>query len=189
MANITVEMAEQLSDANLADLSEAAETAIIEGGGFGWLAPPPRETLIRYWRGVILVPERELFVGRIDGVIAGSAQLVRPTRNNEARGKTVTLTTHFVAPWARRQGLGRALAAAVEAAARDAGFWFLELDVRETQEPAIALYEELGFERWGTNPTYAMVSGKMIAGHYYAKTLRHLRGKRVKETPERGAPP
>jgi ribosomal protein S18 acetylase RimI-like enzyme len=187
MANISVERADRLSDADLADLSEAAESAIIDGGGFGWLAPPPRDVLERYWRGVILVPERDLFVGRLDGAIAGSAQLVRPTRNNEARAATVTLTAHFVASWARGQGLGRALVLAVEAAARQAGFWFLELDVRETQEAAVKLYESLGFERWGTNPNYAIVSGKLIAGHYYCKALRHLRGKRIREPQARAA--
>jgi len=188
MANMTVERADRLSDADFADLSEAAETAIIDGGGFGWLAPPPRDVLERYWRGVTLVPERELFIGRLDGAIAGSAQLVRPTRNNEARAATVTVTAHFVAPWGRGQGLGRALMLAVETAARQAGFWFLELDVRATQEAAVKLYESLGFERWGTNPNYAMVSGKLIAGHYYCKALKHLRGKRLRDPEGRGTP-
>ena len=48
---------------------------IIEGGGFGWLKPPPRQVLENYWKGVLLVPERRLVVGRLDGIIAGSAQL------------------------------------------------------------------------------------------------------------------
>jgi ribosomal protein S18 acetylase RimI-like enzyme len=189
MADISVERADQISETDLGDLCDAAGTAIIDGGGFGWLAPPPRDVLARYWRGVILVPERDLFIGRFDGSVAGSAQLVRPTRNNEARASTATLTTHFVAPWARRQGLGRAIARAVEDAARAAGFWYLELDVRETQVAAIRLYESLGFERWGINPNYALVSGKPIAGHYYCKALRHLRGKRGREQAGAVSPP
>jgi ribosomal protein S18 acetylase RimI-like enzyme len=188
MASVSVEKADQISEADLDDLCDVAETAIIDGGGFGWLEPPRRDVLERYWRGVILVPERDLFLGRLDGSVAGSAQLVRPTRNNEARASTATMTTHFVAPWARRKGLGRALALAVEEAARAAGFWFLELDVRETQEAAIRLYESLGFERWGMNPNYAIVSGQRIAGHYFCKTLRHLRGKRGRDE-EADVPP
>ena len=43
------------------------------------------------------------------------------------------MTTHFVAEWARGHGLARGLVAAVEEAARKAGFYFLNLDVRETQ--------------------------------------------------------
>ena len=46
----------------------------------------------------MLVPDRALFVARLDGVIAGSAQLVRPTRNNEAQAHSAQLTTSFVAP-------------------------------------------------------------------------------------------
>ena len=39
-----------------------------------------------YFRGVLLVPERELFLARLDGLVVGSAHLVRPPRNNEAQG-------------------------------------------------------------------------------------------------------
>jgi hypothetical protein len=38
-----------------------------------------------YFRGVLLVPERELFLARLDGHVVGSAHLVRPPRNNEAQ--------------------------------------------------------------------------------------------------------
>jgi ribosomal protein S18 acetylase RimI-like enzyme len=97
---------------------------------------------------------------------------VRPPRNNEAQAFAGTLTTNFVAPWARGHGLARALTVAVEDAARADGFHYLGLDVRETLTAAIQLYESLGFVRWGTNPNYAMVDRKMIAGHYYSKRLR-----------------
>ena len=46
---------------------------------------PGRRALESYFRGVLLVPERELFVARLNGVIVGSAHLVRPPRNNEAQ--------------------------------------------------------------------------------------------------------
>jgi len=57
---------------DLADLCDAAETAIIGGGGFGWLKPPRRDVMEAYWKGVLLVPERQLFVGRLDGGPAGT---------------------------------------------------------------------------------------------------------------------
>ena len=171
---IAVERLEAFDDRDLADLCDASETAILEGGGFGWLKPPPRRTLERYWSGVLLVPERILFVGRYDGTIAGSAQLVRPPRNNEAQSFAASITTNFVAPWARGYGLARELTQAVEDAAREEGFAVLNLDVRASQSAAIQLYESLGYERWGTNPAYARVDGKLIAGHYYAKRLAPL---------------
>jgi len=159
------------STRDMDELCDATETAIAAGGGFGWLKPPPRQTLEAYWTGVVLVPERTLFVARLDDVICGSVQLVRPSRNNEATAFAAQMTTFFIAPWARGHGLARALVLAVEDTARAEGFTRLNLDLRETQEAAIALYDSLGYARWGTNPNYARVDGRMIAGYYYGKAL------------------
>ncbi|MEX0921398.1 MAG: GNAT family N-acetyltransferase [Rhodovibrionaceae bacterium] len=166
-----VERLTEFRGPDLHDLCDAAEAAIEDGGGFGWLAPPPRQTMETYWRGVLLVPERELFVARLDGVIAGSAQLARPPVNNEAGRHSGNLTTFFLAPWARGRGLAALLVQGVERAARDAGLKILNLDVRETQARAIEVYEELGFQRWGTHPRYVFREGAWIAGHFYYKDL------------------
>jgi ribosomal protein S18 acetylase RimI-like enzyme len=171
MTTATAERITRFRRADLIDLCEATETAIRDGNGFGWLNPPPRDRLEAFWRGVLVIPERELFVGRLDGTIAGSAQLVKPTPNQEARGFAATLSTHFVAPWARGHGLARALIEAVEKAARAENFEILNLDVRATQEAAIKLYETCGYQRWGTLPSYARVNGQMIAGYFYVKKI------------------
>jgi len=168
---LAVERLEKLKPGDLADLCDAAQRAVRDGGGFGWLEPPARDLMERYWRGVALIPDRSLFVGRVDGVIAGSVQLVRPPRNNEAQAHAATLTTIFVASWARGHGLGRRLVEAVEAEARWAGFLGLNLDVRATQEPALRLFESLGFRCWGSHPYYARVRGEAIVGRYYYKNL------------------
>jgi ribosomal protein S18 acetylase RimI-like enzyme len=170
-AETVVEAVTKLKGADLHDLCEAADLAIRDGGGFGWVDPPPRHVMERFWRGVLIVPERRLFIGRLDGVVAGSAQLVCPPRNNEAQAFAGTLTTSFVAPWARGHGLARKLTLAVEQEARHLGFRILNLDVRETQKAAIALYESLGFRHWGSHPFYATVHGRVIAGHYFYKDL------------------
>jgi ribosomal protein S18 acetylase RimI-like enzyme len=182
MAETLVEMVDRLSDEEIAELADATETAIVDGGGFGWLKPPPQGVLERFWRGVLLVPERDLFIGRLDGRVAGSAQLIRPAKNNEAQSFVATITTNFVSPWARGHGLARDLTVAVENSARDQGFRFLKLDVRESQSAAIQLYESLGYERWGTNPNYATVGGKMVAGGYYTKRLTARRRTRQGQT-------
>ncbi len=168
---ITAERLEQFSGTDLHDLCDAAAAAIDDGGGFGWLTAPRRDVFERYWSGVVLVPERTLFVGRLDGTIGGAAQLQRPPRNNEAQAHIATLTGMFVAPWARGRGLARALVLAIEAGAREAGFKVINLDVRETQVNAIKLYEALGYHRWATHPHYAIVEGRMITGHYFTKLL------------------
>jgi ribosomal protein S18 acetylase RimI-like enzyme len=177
MAGTTVELRDKLTDNDLSDLCDSAEAAIGAGGGFGWLTPPARQVMEAYWRGVLLVPERTLFVARLDSVICGSAQLVRPSRNNEAQAVSANLTTSFMAPWARGHGLAKQLTEIVEDAARVAGFKLLNLDVRETQEAAIALYDRLGYTHWATHPYYAFNGEKWITGLYFYK---HLNGPEVK---------
>ena len=76
----------------------------------------------------------------------------------------------------RGHGLARMLTLGVEERARELGYHVLNLDVRETQEAAIRLYESLGYVRWGINPDYAQVRGKIIRGFYYSKRLRARRG-------------
>jgi ribosomal protein S18 acetylase RimI-like enzyme len=156
---------------DLTDLCEATEAAIEAGGGFGWLKPPQRSVLESYWTGMLLVPQRELFAARLDGVICGSGQLVRPAGNNEAQAFQAQLQHAFIAPWARGHGLARGLTLSIEEEARRAGFTVLTLDVRETQEAAIKLYESLGYERWGVNPFYARIHGAYVRGLHYLKPL------------------
>jgi len=179
--HLLVEPASELDEADLAALCEATDAAIIDGGGFGWINPPGRRALESYYRGVLLVPERELIVVRLDGDIVGSAHLVKPPRNNEAQAFAAHLMHSFVAPYARGHGLARMLTQGVEARARELGYHVLNLDVRETQEAAIRLYESLGFEQWGTHPHYAMVRGQVVRGLYYAKRLRPRKGQATEQ--------
>lgn len=166
-----VQLVEKFGESDIAELCEAASLAILDGGGFGWLEPPPRQTLEAYWRGVMLVPERELFIARLNGVICGSAQLVAPPKNNEAQKHSASLQHSFIAPWARGHGLARDLTREVEMRARKRRFRILNLDVRETQQQAIKLYRELGYEHWATHPHYVFLRGQWVAGHFYYKNL------------------
>ena len=168
---VSVDRLTEFAGPDLHDLCDAADAAILAGGGFGWLAPPQRHVLETYWKGVLVVPERELFVARLDRTIAGSAQLVRPSRNNESLNYVGQLTLAFMAPWARGHGLARGLTLAIEKAARDAGLRVLNLNVRETQDAAIKLYESLGYKRWGTHPHYAWIDDHWVTGYFYHKDL------------------
>jgi ribosomal protein S18 acetylase RimI-like enzyme len=168
---VSVQRLTQYSGTDLDDLCDATERAVIEGGGFGWLKSPARQVLENYWKGVLLVPERRLVVGRLDGVIAGSAQLTRAPRNNEAQAQSGTVTSAFVTPWARGRGIGRHVVEEIECIARELGLLVLNLDLRDTQRAAIGLYESMGYVRWGTHPGYALVDGRFVPGHYYYKRL------------------
>jgi RimJ/RimL family protein N-acetyltransferase len=171
-AVITVERVTELNDEDLAALCEAADAAIIEGGGFGWVHPPGRQAMERYFRGLMLVPERELYGARMDGLLVGSAQLVRPPRNNEAQAFAAQVMHGFVAPYARGHGVARLLMQRVEEGARALGYHVLNLDVRATQTVAIALYESMGYTRWGEYPLYARVNGQTVPGYFYYKVLQ-----------------
>jgi RimJ/RimL family protein N-acetyltransferase len=168
----SVERIASFTDEDLADLCEATDSAIIEGGGFGWVNPPGRQALERYFRGLLLVPERELFVVRLDGRLVGSGQLVRPPRNNEAQAFAAQLMHAFIAPYARGHGLAQLLTQRIEDGARALGYHVLNLDVRETQTTAIRLYERMGYIRWGIHPAYARVGGRTTRGVFYYKTLQ-----------------
>ena len=172
-ASITAEVIGAFSDeADIHALAEAATAAVLDGGGFGWIKPPTATAVEQYYRGVPLVPERELIVGRMDRVIYGAAQLQKPSRNNEAQAFAVQLMHHFVAPYARGHGLARLILQKAEERAKNLGFHVLNLDVRATQVGAIALYEAEGFVHWGSHPAYARVKGQIITGHFYYKALK-----------------
>lgn len=172
MVTTEVSIAERLDARELDELCDATVAAIENGGGFGWLTPPPRQVMENYYRGVLLVPGRTLFLGLLDGVVAGSAQLARPTRNNEAQAAACTLMSAFVAPWARGHGLARELTEAVERQARAEGFEMINLDVRETQVAAIHVYETMGYVHWGTHPLYArLADSTIVPGRFYYKML------------------
>ncbi len=175
---LAVEQATELSDHDMADLCEATDAAIIEGGGFGWVEPQGRVALERHFRGALLVPERELFLARLDGTVVGSAQLVRPPRNNEAQANAAQITHAYIAPYARGHGLARLMLQKLEERSAALGHRVLNLDVRETQDTAIQLFEALGYVRWGTHPAYARVRGQVVAGHFYYKILTPSRGRR-----------
>ncbi len=176
IAGIAIELLTEFGDDDLHSLCEATDAAILDGGGFGWLNPPGRAALEGYFRGLVLVPERELFVARLEGVIVGSAQLVRPPRNNEAQSFAANLMHSYVAPYAREHGLARRMTARVEERARALGYRVLNLDVRETQSAAIRLYESMGYVRWGEHPAYARVAGRTVRGFYFYKMLAKGRG-------------
>ena len=183
-AQLLVERVKEFTDDDLHTLCEATSAAIIDGGGFGWLNPPGRMALETYFRGVLLVPERELFVARLNGSAVGSAHLVRPPRNNEAQAHAAHLMHSYIAPYARGHGLARMLTTGVEERARELGYHVLNLDVRETQEAAIRLYELLGFVRWGVHPDYALVRGRIVRGFFYYKRLRRLNARKAGQKAE-----
>lgn len=171
MPTISAEKLTQLKPADLNDLCQATEDAITDGIGFNWMTPPMRETLEAYWKGVLVVPERTLFGGRLDGTLVGSVQLVRPSRSKETSAFAVNVEAHFIAPWARGHGIAKLLLETAEREAAKEGFSIVRLHVREGQERALQIYREGGYTEWGTLPYYEIVNARMMAGHFFYKKL------------------
>ena len=161
----------KLNKIDLQELCDATEEAILADGGFGWINPPARKKLEDYWKGVALIPERILIIGKLDNLVAGSVQLIKPTRNNEAQAHLCNLSTFFLASWARGHGLAKKLFKKAEDEAKSQGFKVITLEVRETQLRAIQIYEQAGFTKCGVNPKSAFVQDKYISGFYYYKEL------------------
>lgn len=174
MATIKVERLHEFKTADLDDLCQATEDAIRDGIGFNWVAPPSKDVLESYWRGTLVVPERIVLGGRLDGTLAASIQLLKPGPTKQTTAFCVSISNHFVAPWARGHGLAKALLQAAEEEAKSLNFSVVTLNVRSTQEAALKLYNESGYTRWGIMPYYEMVNDSMIAGHYFYKNIKPI---------------
>ncbi len=171
---LVVEKKTALNDAELGQLVTATEDAIRDGIGFNWLTPPLPETLESYWRGALMVPTRSLFIAKLDNVIAGAIQLVRPSKAKETSAFAATIEAHFVAPWARGHGLALQLLDAAEREAAKEGFSVINLSVRETQERALTIYRDHGYIEWGIMPYYEYVNASMVSGHFLYKKLEPI---------------
>jgi len=169
--SIKVEILQSISDVDLADLCNITEQAIRAGGGFGWLKVPPREILNKYWNGLVVVQNRIVVVGRLNNAIAGALQLGLQSPNNEAQKNIATITSHFVAPWARGYGLAKNMIDHAETIAKENSIFCIQLDIRETQEAAIQLFKSKEYKQWGINPNYAQVEGHIIKGLYFYKNI------------------
>jgi RimJ/RimL family protein N-acetyltransferase len=100
----------------------------------------------RYLRSVRRYPHAAVFVAETADGLVGRLSVGRDPHPASAHVADLGL---MVAASHRRQGIGRALLEAAVAWARGAGVRKLELHVFPHNEPAIALYEQYGFEREG----------------------------------------
>ena len=174
-AKISVEKLKKFNVMDLEDICDATVDTMKETVGFNIgtqnIKEQQRDQIIKYWQGALLVPERSVFVGRLDGVIAGAVQLVKPSAGNHTSMFSCNLDNHFVAPWARGFGLSNAMLESAEIEARKLGFSIIRLSIRETSEAAIKVFEKRGYIRWGILPKYEIDQDRIVAGYFYYKEL------------------
>ncbi len=127
---------------------------------------------LAYWRGVCgerRGRERVLLVAEdAAGRIIGTVQLILALPENQPhRGEIAKM---LVQRRARRRGVGAALLAAAEQAAREAGRTLLVLDTASGD--AERLYARRGWQRCGEIPGYALwPDGRPCATTIYFKSL------------------
>ena len=112
----------------------------------------------RYIRALQRHPDAALFVAELEsGELVGRLSLMRDPHPASAHVADLGV---MVAAGHRRRGTGTALLTAAETWARSARVRKLELHVFPYNEPAISLYEKLGYEREGLRRRhYARVEG------------------------------
>lgn len=108
---------------------------------------------IAWWQARIAAPDGgSACFGAFDGERLVGTVALEVTHKPKTRHSALVLGLYVQAP-ARQQGAGRRLMqAALDAARARPGLRQLRLTVTEGNRPAIALYEALGFRRWGLEP-------------------------------------
>jgi len=162
------------SEAGLADALATVLTDCVErGASVGFMAPLGRDRAVGFWQRVIASAgrgERILLVAELPGRgIVGTVQVILDLPENQPhRGEVAKM---LVRSDARRRGVGRALLAAAEAAARDRGRWLLVLDT-VTGGAAERLYRSLGWTAVGEIPDYALwPDGRLCSTTVFYKRL------------------
>lgn len=110
----------------------------------------------RFIRVVRRHPDAVVFVAELNGELVGRLSLARD--QHPASGHVADLGL-MVDGRHRRQGIGRALMEAAAEWARESGVSKLELHVFPWNEPAIALYESLGYVKEGYRKNHYVRDG------------------------------
>jgi acetyltransferase len=149
---------EQITPTNantiLPDLIEILRDSVASGASVGFLPPLSEAEAHGYWAGVIddlAQATRVLLVARQAERVVGTVQLELAKKPNARhRAEVQKLMVHTQA---RRQGIARALLAAIEEEARRAGRTLLVLDTRQG-DPSEQLYRSHGYTMAGIIPQY-----------------------------------
>ena len=160
-------------DSLLPDLKALLADNVASGASIGFHPPLDDADAEAYWRGVLAGVnhgDRVLLAAFNPAQkLIGSVQLaLESKRNGRHRAEVQKL---IVAPAARRQGVARALMAALDDAARAAGRTLLLLDTREG-DAAAELYRSLGWQLVGPVPGFVAESdGTFSATLIFYRTL------------------
>ena len=140
---------------HVAELGALLHACVYNGASIGFVLPFSASDSEAYWRSKVLPRVQDgvviLLIARMDDRIVGSVQLDHDTPPNQPhRAEVRKLLVH---PDCRRQGIAKALMAAIENRAAALGRSLLTLDTR-TGDHAEPLYSALGYRTAGIIPGY-----------------------------------
>lgn len=156
---IQVRALHAVSERDLQELSDVLIDCVEGGASVSFMLPIARATAVAFWRSVAAGVERRerilVVAQNASGQIIGTVQLIfAQVQNQPHRADIAKMLVHRRA---RRHGVGAALLAAAEGAARSAGKTLLVLDTASGD--AERLYAKLGWQRCGLIPGYALLPG------------------------------
>jgi GNAT superfamily N-acetyltransferase len=144
-----------LGDREIRALSDVLIDCVEGGASVSFMLPISRTTADSFWRGVaagVARGERIVLVAEDATGIVGTVQIILAQPENQPH--RADIAKMLVHRRARRRGVGAAILAAAEDAARSAGKTLLVLDTASGD--AERLYAKLGWQRCGVIPGYAL---------------------------------
>lgn len=146
----------QLSPADIEGLTKVLVDCVEGGASVSFMHPLAPAKARAFWQQVaegVARGERLLLVAEDDAGIVGTVQLLLAQPENQPH--RADLAKMLVHRRARQRGVGAALLAAAEAAAREHGKTLLVLDTASPE--AERLYARAGWQRCGRIPGYALL--------------------------------
>ncbi|WP_431282909.1 GNAT family N-acetyltransferase [Humitalea sp. 24SJ18S-53] len=153
-------------------LSRILIDCVADGASVSFLPPLAPATAQAFWKRVardVAGGSRLLLVAWLDGALVGTVQVDCATPQNQPHRAEIAKL--LVDPAARSRGVGRALMARAEQAARGVGRRLLTLDTN-AGDAGEALYRAMGWQEAGRIPGYSLqADGTYRATVLFWKTL------------------
>ncbi|MGE0422144.1 MAG: GNAT family N-acetyltransferase [Reyranellaceae bacterium] len=170
MSRYTIRQVDRLDEDQLEGLAAVLIDCVEGGASVSFMHPLSQAKALAFWRRVaddVGSGARALLIAENDSGIVGTVQLVLEQPENQPH--RADLSKMLVHRRARRLGLGAALMAAAEDAARRAGKSLLVLDT--ASDEAERLYVRAGWTLVGVIPDYALLphGGLCATSLYYRK--------------------